>query len=479
MKLVFGSLQLKIKHTYVRDGQFYFQRAVPDALKGRYPGATIKRNLKTADPIRAAKMVDQLVRAYDAEWAGLLAAPDSSPTALKVHADDFLKRFGLAPHGADNDEDALDQLHDYIDQKRARYAGGDERTYRGADPDEYLSPVELEAGRRLHGTRRATLQDAFSVYLQTHRKRDEVKFTRFARRVFDHLISVTGDKEIAAFTRLDARNYVESCLGQGSKTGTIRRRLNTITAVWRAYRLERDPATVNPFESLAIPGEGKDAEERIPYDSTQLTKLYAACRSEDDDMRWIIALTIDTGARLAEIVGLALDDIKLDAAIPHMVIRPHPWRDIKKQARAIRAPIRSVPLVGASLWAAKRVVERAHQGQKLAFPRYTDERECRSTHASNALNKWVRSLGIDHVMHELRHTLKDRLREVQCPKEINDSIHSHGKADVGDQYGLGYKLPVKLDWMARVAMLSPPACSTKALGAPAASAGSENDRQGS
>lgn len=62
MKLVFGSLHLKIKHTYVRDGQFYFQRAVPDALKGRYPSATIKRNLKTSDPIKAAKMVDQLVR---------------------------------------------------------------------------------------------------------------------------------------------------------------------------------------------------------------------------------------------------------------------------------------------------------------------------------------------------------------------------------------------------------------------------------
>jgi integrase len=45
--------------------------------------------------------------------------------------------------------------------------------------------------------------------------------------------------------------------------------------------------------------------------------LYAACREVDDDLRWIAALLIDTGARLAEVVGLPLADIDLDDAVPH------------------------------------------------------------------------------------------------------------------------------------------------------------------
>jgi hypothetical protein len=86
--------------------------------------------------------------------------------------------------------------------------------------------------------------------------------------------------------------------------------------------------------------------------------------------------------------------------VPHVVIKPHPWRRLKNASSE-----RTVPLVGASLWAAQRVHEAAVQGQRFAFPRYTDDKECRATAASAALVGWVRRIPIDRILHELPHTM--------------------------------------------------------------------------
>ena len=457
MKLSFGALQVNIKNTYLRGGKFYYQRPVPAELRTRYTGATIKKALRTSDPVVAARMVDALNREVEAEWAGLRAAPESSPKALKAHAATFLRSFGLAPGAPDNPPEAVELLHDYIDRKRARYAGGDEHLYREADPADYLTPAEREAGRRLHGAPRDTLSDALAVYLEGSRKRDDARFVAYASRAFATLVEVVGDKDIAACTRADARRYIGACLDKGNKTATIRRRLNVLIAVWNAYRIEKAPGCINPFEKLEIPGEGADSTARVPFTADQLAVVYRECYTTDDDIRWLVAMLIDTGARLAEVAGLPLADIRLDAEVPHIVIQAHPWRPIKKPAKALKAPSRTVPLVGASLWAARRVVESAPEGERMAFPRYTDEKECRATHASNTLRLWLKRIGIGRVPHELRHALKDRLREVECPKDINDALLGHGSKSVGDRYGTGYGLTVKAGWMGKVALSVPAA----------------------
>ena len=55
MRLSLGSLQVTIKYTYPRGKTTIYQRAVPTDLRDRYPGATIKRDLKTTNPIKVAR----------------------------------------------------------------------------------------------------------------------------------------------------------------------------------------------------------------------------------------------------------------------------------------------------------------------------------------------------------------------------------------------------------------------------------------
>ena len=149
--------------------------------------------------------------------------------------------------------------------------------------------------------------------------------------------------------------------------------------------------------------------------------------------------------RLSEAAGLAREDIVLDADIPHVIIRPHPWRRLKTKGSE-----RTLPLVGASLWAAKRTVE-ASQHSSYLFPRYCNDKGCKANSASAALNKWLKqTIGDGHVMHSFRHSMRDRLRSVNCPSEMIDQIGGWSKRSVGEGYGEGYGFEPLLSFMLKI-----------------------------
>ena len=100
-----------------------------------------------------------------------------------------------------------------------------------------------------------------------------------------------------------------------------------------------------------MPDRG-DASTRQPIPTDKLRTIQQRCQTTDDEHRWLAALISDTGMRLSETAGLAREDIVLDADIPHVIIRPHPWRRLKTKGSE-----RTLPLVGASLWAAERALE--------------------------------------------------------------------------------------------------------------------------
>jgi len=83
-----------------------------------------------------------------------------------------------------------------------------------------------------------------------------------------------------------------------------------------------------------------DQNERQPIPSAAPSALQQNCKDKDDEARWLIALISDTGMRLAEAAGLAMNDICLDEELPHISIRTHSWRRLKT-----RSSERIVPLV--------------------------------------------------------------------------------------------------------------------------------------
>lgn len=151
----------------------------------------------------------------------------------------------------------------------------------------------------------------------------------------------------------------------------------------------------------------------------------------------------DTGMRLGEAVGLMVKDIVLGDPVPHVLIRPNEARTLKTKGSE-----RTVPLVGASLWAAQRAV--AHAKGEYLFPRYVDHKTAtpmaNSNRASQTLIKWLRQQPIDYAdqkgCHSFRHSVQDRLRANQTPKEIRNAICGWKESGVGQGYGDGFPLSV-------------------------------------
>lgn len=224
--------------------------------------------------------------------------------------------------------------------------------------------------------------------------------------------------------------------------GSVRRIFGSVRSIINLVMREQGIEGANAFARTYMP-ERNGQKERLPIPSVALSALQQNCKDKDDEARWLIALISDTGMRLAEAAGLAMNDIYLDEELPHVSIRTHSWRRLKTKSSE-----RLVPLVGASLWAAKRL----HQsGGAFAFPRYCNEQGCNANSASAALNKWMKGIiGNEYVIHGLRHSLRDRLRAVECPSDITDQIGGWTTEGAGHGYGRGYSLEVMAKWMRKI-----------------------------
>ena len=189
----------------------------------------------------------------------------------------------------------------------------------------------------------------------------------------------------------------------------------------------------NPFARVFVPID-VERERRKPIPIEAIRLLQATCRDINDDLRWLVSLISDTGMRLSEAVGLRLKDIHLEAPVPHVSVEPHSSRSLKTSSSK-----RVIPLVGESLWAAQQIT--IHQTTTYCFPRYCDETTCNSNSASAAINKWLKTVvGEDYVVHSLRHSFRDRLRNVGSASDLIDQLGGWSQQTVGQGYGEGYSL---------------------------------------
>jgi integrase len=120
---------------------------------------------------------------------------------------------------------------------------------------------------------------------------------------FAGLYECVGDLPIQLYRREHANQFRAWMVTKDYRTATVRRRLGVVRAVFNTAIRERELAISNVFHSVRIPDLGEDAVWRSPFTADELTIIAKACREKDDDVRWVVAMMFDTGARLAEIVG--------------------------------------------------------------------------------------------------------------------------------------------------------------------------------
>jgi len=279
-----------------------------------------------------------------------------------------------------------------------------------------------------------TLSEALELYLRLKGVNKGKVFRRGAERNIQSVVDVLSDRPLDEYSSSDAAAYRDYLLKKGLTTNSVKRNFATIRSVINLAIQEHGLECRNAFSKVYLPYLD-DAKKRKPIPIESIREIQKECMSIDDEARWLVALISDTGMRLSEAAGLHVDDIKLDCEIPHIDLKPHSWRGLKT-----RGSQRQIPLVGASLWAARRVKE-ASTTSPYAFPRYTSDKGTNANSASAAINKWLKPRIPDGcVIHSFRHSLRDRLRAVQCPSDMIDQIGGWSTAGVGQSYGEGYDL---------------------------------------
>ncbi len=297
-----------------------------------------------------------------------------------------------------------------------------------------------------HEPRRSTLTlaEALALYQRLKGTNKTKLFFKASDRSIRYLADCLGHEQLDEITSKDAGRFRDYLFDRGMSSSSINRIFSTVRAVINLSIKEHGLDWPNVFSGTYIPDDSRSAK-RAPVPSDQLRKIQKECFELDDQARWLIAMISDTGMRLSEATGLLSSDIKLGSELPHIQLVPHPWRRLKTLSSA-----RQIPLVGASFWAAQRIKASGHT---LAFPKYCSELKCNSNSASAALNKWLKPRTDGKcVIHSFRHSLRDRLRSVECPADIIDALGGWTTEGVGQAYGTGYSTYILHKWISKIVL---------------------------
>lgn len=434
---------LSVMAQYIqRRGQTYqFCMRIPVHLHRHYGKGRIRHSLNTKNERDAMREGEKLARKYQAEFKALDGGIKTTPADATLSGKALAEQYGL--------DEFIEHV---IEPLRAKYAQGDEHVYDEAAPSDYLLPQQLEAWKFLVSANAIRLSNAFELYLKTHQRGNDPAFIQKQQRDWNTLIAIVGDVEFSDLSRDHARHVVDVLLKEGKKTTTVRRTVTNLSAVTAAAIREWELVRRNPFEKLTIQGEGEDAKDAVVADHEQLQQIVAAMQSKASSASaLLILMQLETGARIGELSGLAVDDVVLDHEVPHLVFQKRPWRSLKNKISE-----RRIPLVGIALYAAECALALPRDGKgedkgKGLFQQYAQERGNDS--ASAAVNKRLKPWGM--TSHGFRHTMEDRLREAGCPADVRNTIQGHTNGSAAEKYGKGFTLRSMRDWMVKVALPVP------------------------
>ena len=357
--------------TYRKGHIFYFRRKIPSDLRCHYKRPVFVKSLRTTSRSSAQKAAMILAARLDEQWLMLRIKHNQSPASQLL-----------------------------------------------VDPE--------------HKSEMPLISEILECYLETKGCGKAKLFFVHAKRNVGYVISALGNKSIDLYSKKDAVEFRNWLIKRGLQSSSIQRVFSSVKAILNFAINEFGYDYANPFTGVYIAPE-EEKEKRRPLTLEELKRLSGACRREDDDLRHLLALLLDTGMRLSEAAGLHVDNIHLDQKLPYLEVCPNKSRRLKTSNSK-----RIIPLVGTSLWAARQV---AKNQVNYCFPRYARDGYCNANSASAALGKWMKKYcESGSTVHGIRHAFRDRLRAVNAPVDLIDQMGGWSTKSVGMSYGQGYDL---------------------------------------
>jgi len=368
-------------YTYRKGNVFYFRRKIPSDLRCHYNRPVFVQSLRTTSPKSAERAATVLSARLDEQWLILRLKHNLTPASnLLVKA-------------------------------------------------QGTSELPL-------------LSEMLETYLTTKGRGKADLFFVNARRNIGYVLSAIGDQSIDLYSKTDAVSFRDWLVNKGLQSSSIHRVFSSVRAIINFSINEFGYSFSNPFAGVYIAND-EEHEKRRSLTPSELQILSLSCREEDDELRHLLALLVNTGMRLSEATGLHTSDMFTNEEFPYVKVQANNARRLKTSNSK-----RIIPLTGVSLWAANRIKK---QREGYCFPRYTTDGKCNSNSASAALGKWLKNqCETGATIHGIRHAFRDRLRTIEAPVDLIDQLGGWSSKSVGFGYGDGYAISTAHKYLDRM-----------------------------
>ena len=265
------------------------------------------------------------------------------------------------------------------------------------------------------------------------------------KRAVKNFISVIGDIPLDSITREDIlgyRNWWVSRIQSEDRLSpnTANKEFGFIRQILRAAA-DNCGVDVNVdvlFRKINLKDTNIRSKHLFDTDYIKDVLMDRELIKMNDECQLFIYAMADTGARVAELVGLESEDVILFGDVPHIKIRKNAIRSLKTPQSE-----RDIPLVGSALIAFRELGG--------GFVRYRGKSDL----ISSTINKYLRENDLvpsdRHSLYSLRHSFEDRLTAVEPPDKVQAALMGHKY--VRPKYGHGPSLEQKKLWLDKIALL--------------------------
>jgi uncharacterized protein DUF6538 len=417
-----------------RNGNFYFNRRVPEPYRALDKRGVIRHTLKTRDRKIALRFAIAENDQLEAYWATLSASGQEHSHDQYKALVERARVLGFAYYP--NQQIAQLPLQEIIRR---------------------LQHVEKENFNEKHVEAilgKATQPDIFLNQALDHYfdiAKDKLlnkaphqirKWKEIRKKSMRNFVNCVGNKAIHELTRSDSLKFRDWWLDriklENLSTDSANKELihvkTIVSSVAENFKIELN--TEHLFKKLLLKNE--EYKIRLPFESSFICSVLLNTEKLlglNEQARWALNAFAETGAGFNELTGLLPEDIVLNSEVPHIIIRARKGHSLKTKFRN-----RKIPLVGYALDAFKACPD--------GFTRYRENPDSLSA----MMNKYLRENKImpseQHSVYSLRHSFQDRLLAANTPDRIQADLMGHKFAR--PRYGDGATLAHKLEWMKKI-----------------------------
>lgn len=450
-------LDFTLKHFHQPRGAnttIYYRRRIPKDLAIYYDTSHIVRSTKASDKAEAIIPMIRIDGVVEQEW--------------KVLRGEF------SGNNLDKAKDSLSRNANYDLESDTEYYDGAKSEYIDVQfdklPPEVTYQIEVQTQNDRNFDRSKAMKEAFKKYLDPHIYRSieiissgkvellaseyvdayaklkdlnkVLKPYKDSKKAFDRMLAYLGDLQPHLYKKININAYINSLLASGLSTATVQKNFNLLNAAFNLVNEQYEIDFKHRFSKPNIPHNGDDKKERIDFTSEEIATLKATLKDSTNTTDHIIMIAMDTAMRVSEVVGLAVNDIHLEAETPYLLVRRNIYRPLKTKNSK-----RTIPLTEYALDAVRSIT----QSGEWLFPKYLDQasKMFKTTSASNTANNRIRKILNDKsspTMHCFRHTMQTRLRNVECSLDKRNEICGWSKGISGN-YGSPSDIKIKAAYM--------------------------------